>query len=203
MRKNLKQAVQRYYANHQLDNTQLEQLESILSQQTLPKKQTSWFMHHRRSLVAGLLLVFMVVGAGFFFSPFKLSHEQRIMEIAREVAKEHVHHKPLEVASHDFRVVQRYFDKLDFLPSKSRYFGSDSTLLGGRYCSIRSVTAAQIRYQSANTPAILYQAAYNPGDFGDIPSLADNGEPLTRYVNGIEVKLWVEKGLLMVTTQSH
>ena len=197
MKNTLKQSVQQYYEGQRLDQTQLDQLESIFLGKS-PKRKQKVLAQRRYGLVAGLLIAFAVI-AGLSGSPFRLTQDHHIREIASEVAKEHLRHKPLEVNSRDFSVVQNHFDKLDFLPSKSSHFGSENLLVGGRYCSILNVTALQIRYHTAT----LYQVAYDPDHFGQIPNLDDEAAPLIRNINGVQVQIWVENGLLMVVTRNN
>lgn len=133
--------------------------------------------------------------------------------IAKEVAKNHMKLKPLEVASPNFSKVSGYFGKghLDFKPVPSVFLAKNNVnkLLGARYCSIQSVTAAQIRYKNADGKFVtFYEVGYDADKFGDIPTFtALNSEPINsqktvpkvHYVNGMKVHIWVEKGLLMAS----
>lgn len=77
------------------------------------------------------------------------------------------------------------------------------TLQGGRYCSVQSVPAAQLRYRDgANQPITVYQAPYDAQRHGSLPS-RDLGEASLRlHSRGVEVELWTERGLLMATAVS-
>ncbi|MGB0847642.1 MAG: hypothetical protein ACPGSM_13005 [Thiolinea sp.] len=214
MKQPLKQSVRDHYQNQQLDAEQLDQLEQLINQSSItqPKEitpatnpTTSYGKQNTRRYIpawiaAAAASVLLAITLLFLYLP--QNNEQRIMAIAMEVAKEHLHQNPLEVNSNDFSTVQRYFSKLDFLPGISSRFGQARQLLGGRYCSIRNITAAQIRYANPGTPNTLYQVSYDPEHFGQIPDI-DKGETIiTRHVKGITLEMWVEKGLLMVGAKS-
>ena len=74
----------------------------------------------------------------------------------------------------------------------------NSTLIGGRYCSIEGVTAAQIRYQNEHGEiTTLYETAYKPSVFKGIPNVDQGEQPIIQYIDGYKVSLWMEKGLIM------
>lgn len=125
-----------------------------------------------------------------------------VAAIAEEVAKNHIKMKPLEVKSSALVDLQRYFDLLDFSPIRSGIAFTDKLLLGGRYCSIQGVTAAQLRYQTDESKSTLYEVVYDGAVFGKLPNI-DHGEvPIEHYSRGVAVKIWVEKGLLLVLAQN-
>ena len=120
--------------------------------------------------------------------------------IADEVAANHLKLKPMEVRGARIADVRDYFTELDFLPVQTRLPGaSDLELLGGRYCSVQGVTAAQLRLRQDEAAPLqtLYQAPYDPQRFGPVPNLDDGERPLTLGARGLEVQLWVEKGILV------
>lgn len=144
-----------------------------------------------------------------------LSQKQMIAAIANEVTKNHIKLKPLEVISHDFNRVRDYFTQLDFAPQLSSHFpqlsSSALTMTGGRYCSIQSETAAQLRYQTAadiksGTTAepswsTLYQTQYKPDTFGPLPQIERGESAIETYSRGLKVNIWVERQLLMVSVE--
>jgi len=144
------------------------------------------------------------------------SQQQMIAAIADEVTKNHIKLKPLEVTSQDFDTVRDYFTQLDFSPQVSRYFPKISsttlTMAGGRYCSIRSETAAQLRYLSSPQTSLtepsstkqwstLYQTQYNANTFGALPRVEQGQAPIKTYSRGLKVSIWVERQLLMVSVE--
>ncbi|MEC8428358.1 MAG: hypothetical protein VXZ35_08030, partial [Pseudomonadota bacterium] len=93
----------------------------------------------------------------------------------------------------------QYFTELDFSVAQSaRFSDRNQTLLGARYCSIKGITAAQIRYDNPEgNPITLYEVGYDPGTFGQLPALEDNEPPMQITTQGVKVSLWTESGLLM------
>ena len=194
MKPNLKPLVRKHYTEHGLTLEQLDTLESIYTDTFEPPVSPR---HYRAWLAGSAAMLTLAASLVFFFMPH--NHESQILAIASEVAKEHLHQNPLGIRSQNFQSVQNYFRQLDFRPNVSRRFGHAETLLGGRYCSIRTITAAQIRYQANNRTSTLYQVSYNPEYFGPMPDISQGESPLVRQVKGTQIEMWVEKGLFMVS----
>jgi hypothetical protein len=101
--------------------------------------------------------------------------------------------------------IRRYFTDLEFVPAESSLLASaDLELLGGRYCSVQSVPAAQLRVTSpgSNSLQTLYQTEYRKDIFGPLPVLENGEAPVTVNVKGITVRIWVEKGLLFALAEA-
>ena len=130
--------------------------------------------------------------------------QQLMMDIAHEVVENHLKLKPLDVKTQSIATLHQFFTQLDFSPVNSQLLTpafalTESAMLGGRYCSIKGQTAAQLRYQPTNQNiSTLYQVAYDPELFGSIPNLESGGSPHELFLKGLKVSLWSEKGLLMV-----
>lgn len=119
--------------------------------------------------------------------------------IASEVVHNHIRLKPMEVASNHLSVVGDYFEKLDFSPVESDYIKKMSmSLIGGRYCSIQGITAAQLRYVDPknNHLATVYQGHFDPSQHSDLPDVDQKEAPIERISKGVHVEIWVEKGIL-------
>lgn len=129
---------------------------------------------------------------------------QRLAQaIAEEVAGNHLKARPLELMSRDMGEVQAFFTALDFKPiNSSRQSAADGDLLGGRYCSIQGVSAAQLRFQSADAGDThsLYQTVWSEAKFGGLPVLDHGASPLTAYARGMAVQIWVERGVVFAKT---
>lgn len=159
------------------------------------------------AIAASLLL--LVMGLWWQFPDFFSRGEtgDSVREIAMEVVKNHLKLKPLEVETSSMVEVQHFFNQLDFLPQRSttlaqRFLLGDGAMLGGRYCSIKGVTAAQLRYRgSTKEISTLYEVGYDPLVFGVIPDVIAGEVPLDIVVKGLQVSLWKEQGLLMVLVQ--
>lgn len=130
-------------------------------------------------------------------------------QIAKEVVKNHIKLKPLDIQTQSITDIQQFFTQLDFSPVSSQQLvnpllqshGGPTAhqLLGGRYCSIKGVSAAQLRYQqNDNALSTLYQVGYDAKLFGDMPISEQDQPPQNLFVHGLMVSLWVEKDLLMV-----
>ena len=105
--------------------------------------------------------------------------------MAAEIAKNHNNQLAMEIKSSDYREVRTKLDRIPFsmkLPEKKMRI--EFTLVGGRYYSIQTELAAQLRLSDNTTgaPYTLY-----------ITKLTDSLCQLksaTRIVKGVEVKLW-------------
>jgi hypothetical protein len=125
--------------------------------------------------------------------------------IALEVAHNHIKLKPLDVETDSMDGIRHYFTELEFVPAESTLLANaDLKLLGGRYCSIQSVPAAQLRITSPDGDHLqtLYQTEYRKDVFGTLPVLENGDAPVTVNVKGITVRIWVEKGLLFAQVHS-
>ena len=119
--------------------------------------------------------------------------------IADEVAANHLKLKPMEVKGGDFGEIRGFFTELDFAPQQTRLADvAGLGLVGGRYCSVQGVTAAQLRLRSEDAAGLqtLYQARYDPRRFGPLPNLDEGEQPLLLSARGLQVSLWLEKGVL-------
>lgn len=201
----LKDSVKQHYAQQRLDDEQLAVLEGMFETKKIAVAPVSKGNQGGVKALFGIgalaaSLVLVVAMLLLTYLPEKQS--ARVVAIATEVAEEHLKQNPLEVSSHDFTVVQNYFQKLDFLPSAPGYLGDTQHVLGGRYCSIQTVPAAQIRYKSGQKTT-LYQVAYDVQQFGEMPDVGKGEQPITQTVKGVSVKIWVEQGIMMVSAESE
>ncbi|MGB5297494.1 MAG: hypothetical protein WBN48_02050, partial [Thiogranum sp.] len=80
---------------------------------------------------------------------------------------------------------------------------SNLELLGGRYCSIQSVPAAQLPVSALHKPGLqtLHQSEYRKDVVGPLPVLENGDVPVEVNVKGFTVRIWVEKGLLFALTE--
>lgn len=197
MNKPLKQSVRNHLESYSLDEAQLHKLESLTKQAApISTRQFTIFPFAVAGAVAALLLT-------FFLTPLILDQNDVRERIAMEVVTNHIKLRPLEIETSSIDDIRGYFKKLDFMPVNSRLvdqFGLE--IIGGRYCSLQGITAAQLRVKKpdSNTVQTLYQTEYKKNVFKDIPVLEDGDAPVDIYVKGIKVKIWVEKGLLFALT---
>ena len=197
----LKQQVQNQMDQVQLDSSQFAALEKLMAnsnQKGTKESRRPWV-----PLAAAGMFLFALVTA---FMALQLTKDQLLtmpQQIAEEVVNNHLNLKPLEVKTGSINAVRGYFTKLDFMPVESSLQALNNLqLIGGRYCSLQGITAAQLRMKQGENLQTLYETEYLPDVFGDIPSLENDEAPLVVYAKGIKVKVWVEKGLLFALTDS-
>ena len=213
--KPINEALKRHYDSKSLSESQLNQL---LSMQTAAveapeaadgdeaRKQTSLaintatksglsrlfsgFHSYRYAFYATActLLVCLVV---IFSLIDQTTLSQRTID---EIAYNHKKDMPIEIASSSIDDIRQYLNKLSFpIISPSALSQSNWQFLGGRYCSINGKLAAQLKIKNLTDNSIytLYQASTKAG----IEKLGET--QLTGMVDGVEVSIWREKGLLL------
>lgn len=200
MKHDLKNSVKSYVESRQLSEEQLDSLLGMVNTQKEVKPKRS-----RPMLRIAVVMASILIAAGVLWNiGIKQQPEVSIL-IAEEVVHNHLKMKPLEVNSHSMQDMRAYFSKLDFaLRGSSLIASGNLQLLGGRYCSIQGVTAAQLRLQDQQTGELetLYEAPYNNELFQELPDLQKGQTPKRHYINGIGVDIWVDKGILFARTFS-
>lgn len=187
---------------NKLNHLQIQHIEASKSTSNRFKHWINKLASLPKVSIAGILLV---LGISTFFLNQQLQHQQMIYEIAQETAKNHLKMKPLEVKSGGLFDVRAYFGALDFSPVSSSIITQQDTfsLIGGRYCSIQGETAAQLRYINPEGEyKTLFETAYDKQKFQGLPNVDEGGNPILIQTQGIEVQIWIEKGLVMVSTSS-
>lgn len=200
----LNDAINRQLAQEMLDARQLQQLMGM-QQAVLDDGADHAGRNGRRLWLSGMAvcatLVLSIVLAWQTIAPSSIDYTQ---DIALEVVQNHLKLKPLDISSDSMSEIQGFFTQLDFSPVSSgllasRFALSEQSMLGGRYCSIKGITAAQLRYRrGADDLSTLYEVAYDSSAFGPMPSIDQGESPRELFLKGLKVSLWVEKGLLMV-----
>jgi hypothetical protein len=194
MKPNLKQSVIEHLESVRLDDARLDELEAL---QRRPTKRNWWRSHSLQLFAAACLLVPVAV------SWLPLEQPNMLHEIAEEAALNHLAQQPLEVFGTTVAELDSHFDQLGFRLVESLAPAKGANLLGGRYCSLQGVTAAQLRRQDAQgRTQTLYQVPYQPVTMGKLPDPALGEQPRTLQVRGLNVDLWVERGLLFVLTRN-
>ncbi|MDH5447229.1 MAG: hypothetical protein OEY52_16895 [Gammaproteobacteria bacterium] len=202
MKKPLKESLVTKMKEHNLSTEQLVQLQATIAKQK-PSEKT--FTAGRLRLTAMLASVFAIALLIGILMPFddKKVPESMLQQIANEVVKNHLHLKPLEVHTNNLDGLIHYFTQLDFLLRPSREVSAfKENLLGGRYCSLKGITAAQLRLINPDSQQTdtLYQTEYRKNIFGDMPDIDKGQSPRIAWSRGVKVKVWVEKGLLFAMT---
>lgn len=202
LKKPLKQQLRKQLKQIQLNSSQLSALEKRIEN---TDQTTGWQEVNRRwyLLTVASAAIFAVL-AVFFISQIHEDNAGNLaQQIAEEVASNHLKLKPLEVKAGSINAVRGYFTKLDFVPIESQLPVLDNLqLMGGRYCSLQGITAAQLRMKQGRNVQTLYQTEYIPEIFGDLPHIEKGEQPIVVYAKGIKVEIWVEKGLLLAVTDA-
>lgn len=201
MKTPLNEALRAHTESQQLNETQLQELHD-LQQQYQPaddsRKHRGWFV-----AAAASLLIVLVAG---LVQRYPVSTQQDLVaEIAAEVVGNHLHMKPLEIEGREIASIRSYFTRLDFEPLESRYLvDTGLDLLGGRYCSLQGVTAAQLRFKNLGSDNLhtLYQVGYDPAIFKALPNTDEGEQPISVFSKGVKVTIWTEKGLLLALTEA-
>lgn len=197
----LRHQVRRHLEARSLNPHQLTQLQGTLARQSSGAGR-QWRRAPGLAAVAALVAVlsFAVMS---WVGP-RTADPDLLLRIADEVAANHLHTKPLEVRTGSLAELRRYFGRLDFKPAETRQRDPDLQLLGGRYCSLQGVAAAQLRLRNPATGTVetLYQAQYKPRVFGVLPHLEKGEAPAVVHARGIEVRIWVERGLVFAATRA-
>lgn len=195
-----KQAVQHHIDEVNLSEGQLNQLKAIMDTSDETDTQNKlWFGWLSIATVAVFFLMF-TVSTWVVDQPTNM-----VQRIAEEVVHNHLKLKPLEVKTDSIDGVRQYFSKLDFMPIDSALVNDPSlSLIGGRYCSLQGLTAAQLRLKEDTNKTIqtFYQTEYREEVFGYLPHISQGEKPVETYVKGIKVKIWVEKGLVFALTEA-
>ena len=160
-------------------------------------RQRSWFWTLAAIVALGIGSVFVL-----FASP---SGDSLPESIAEEVVRNHLKRKPLDVEVASVDDARGAFDKLDFALVESGDLNQSSEMLGGRYCSLLGAPAAQLRFRTHLTGSVdtVYQVPYDAERFGKLPNAEHAEAPLRTYARGIEVTIWVEKGIVFARTHDR
>lgn len=161
----------------------------------------------RRWLAAGVAALVVAVVAGTFQALDRQrsgSGERLLVAIAEEVAANHLKLKPLEVEGTDLATVLDYFTMVDFQPVASPRLGRENeTLLGGRYCSIQGVTAAQLRYESPDGRlSTWYEGTLPEESLASLPDVTAGASPARFNIRGMDVAIWREHGLVFAEART-
>ncbi len=198
---NLKKVIREHVEKQALSESQLESLMQIQNPNSETEKQAAKKQFRWIAIAA----VFVVAFANVFY--FSMSPELTLdQRIGSEVAKNHINLKPLEIETSSMQAIRGFLTELDFMPMESALLaGSSKRLIGGRYCSIQGITAAQLRLKDDQSGQVqsLYQTVYDKKVFSGLPQLEENKKPVTVYSKGLAVDIWVEKGILFALTKEN
>ncbi|MFD2178262.1 hypothetical protein [Veronia pacifica] len=172
----LKKKMVNYYSGINLTNEQIEEL-------TSPRMEKS-----RYPMLAYTFASVLLILCVFFFTT-----KNTLLSVTEEIAYNHKTNMQIEVASESLSEISLHLNRLDFSLINTTFFENDKwRLIGGRYCSIGGKIAAQLKVFNITEQKTytFYQAK--------IPSnLNIERERKTLHVDGVDVTLWRENGLLL------
>jgi hypothetical protein len=193
---NLDQRIREYYGKQSLSAGALARLKQLVRASApaegSPARLKSWV------IIAALCSAVAAVGVItlLVLSLSKSTRDDVARLTAAEVAADHQKQFAVEYPAADVAQLRAQMSKLDFsLALPRRFQDGGHRLLGGRYCSVRGQIAAQLRLADAHGHACTLYVV-RPVDA--LASVRDG-----RFeVNGCQVELWQEDGLLMVLARS-
>jgi len=192
-----KQLVRDHIENQKLSQQQLSSLQELGTKyQADHEKETP----KKWAVTLGITASFMLLL--FVHTTYNnINREKLITATSHELALNHLKLKPLDISTSAFTQLQRYFTQLDFVPSQS-HLTERLKLIGGRYCSVSGITAAQLRYINEESQlTTVYQVPYNKEDFYWVPEVGKDDAPLKRSANGLHIRFWREKGLVFASVK--
>ena len=204
MRQPLKQAIRNRFEDIELSESQLDELAARFAAEApaAPARKPAWW---QMPAIAASILVLAI--GGLFGTQVYQSHQDRVLlqAIAGEVADNHLKLKPLEVQGGDLPSVLGYFRDLDFqlLASPRITANSGDRLLGGRYCSIQGIDAAQLRVVAGDgTLSTWYEATLPPDKLTRVPDLDAGERPAEFVVRGVDIRIWQESGVVFAEARA-
>jgi len=185
VKRTLKESTREHYQKFELPPAQLDHLNQLQRGPKSRERSQLWFKFSFAAMAVSVLLLSLFLFRGT---------ESIAGKIAEEIAYNHNKNIQLEIKTSSIDDIQNFLSKIDFTLIQSKYLPAGNwELVGARYCSIQGKLAVlmKLKNQSEGKTQTLYQVPY-PEDF------KKNGpKPLETYVNGVQVKLWREKGLLL------
>lgn len=197
----LKSSLKNRLEEESLTDSEIKALQDLAKRTTKHKwsliSLPDWLYPALGGLVAGLMVMM------FSFPTINNSAHDTHQRIAHEVLTNHLHVKPLDVSTNSIAQVQATMDRLNFNPKLSKHLPStQATLIGGRYCTLQGVIAAQLKLLMPTGEVITYyEAAYDKSRFGKLPKAENKEQPILVKENGFTMRMWQESDLVMVTAQ--
>jgi hypothetical protein len=202
-RKPINQHLQDNLAGVRLSEEQLSALKALQETEHYYQSATAKTKVRKFSLPASSIYLHGMVACVVFFLSFILFAQPTDLaeDISHEVVSNHILLKPLEVKSSDMGTIKNHLVELKFNPIVSKVFNEmHGRLLGGRYCSIKRALAVQLRYDTGNgKSSTLYETSYHPKKFSFLPNIDKGEKPLEHQLQGLRVRLWIEKGLVLAS----
>ncbi len=143
----------------------------------------------RAWLAAAAAVLLAAVGLGLSMRPPAIDPQAEA--VCREIASHHLHRLEPEFRADSMEELAAAMQKLDFALTPPALLAEEGLrIVGGRYCAVRGRLAAELTLVDARGQSVTLCVARYDASLGVIPTA-----PMV--VDGLRVRAWVEKGLLM------
>ena len=168
--------IKEYYQKQTLPEENLQAMQP--PEDTSQPSQWPWLLPLAAAAVA-LLAIFLWAE---LMKPSRLPQA-----VASEIVKNHTAQLAMEISSSDYQKVAAKLDRIKFsLTPPSGEFSRQFTLIGGRYCSIQTELAAQLRVRE-NTTGKMHTLYITPLTI-DLGALKET----TQAIKEVKVRFWTE-----------
>lgn len=184
----LDEALRRHYAELTLDGASLREIRSTTERSFASPHPGGVVRRGRGPLV--VMAVACLLLLAFWIGERRAASRVTDLVVA-EIALNHAKALDPDVLGDHPASVGASMTKLDFVPvDPERGLDPDDRTLGGRYCSLNGAIASQFRLVDAQGRRLtLYQVR----DQGDLKRVRETEV----FVDGLRVRIWREKGLLL------
>lgn len=186
----LKQAVRFHFFGRALSTEKLRKLDPYRIQ---TGTTGGWGILRNRRTRTVLIAVAASLILVLPFGIFELHQKQMQDQIVEEMVYNHFKQLKPEINTSSLESLQNYFSGLEFQLVQSSFLPPNEwKVLGGRYVYVQGQLAVLMRVQHKGTGTIcsFYQVPVPKG----FSATTDVEE---RYLKGVKVKMWCEKGVLM------
>lgn len=179
--KNLEQELKNYYRSKRLDSHRITAMQASVHEMQRTRHSVSYLIP-----IAAVILLTIGVGLWLHISTDSVTHQ-----VVAEIGHNHRQHGALVVESDQYAVVQAALTELDF-PIRPRRdeFVQDFVLVGGKYCTIQGLQAAQLKLNHSKSQ-IIHTLYVLP--MGDNIKDVESGVYET---NDVQVELWTDRMLV-------
>jgi hypothetical protein len=173
----LKNTVKEHFEKPSLNERQFDSLLQL-------QEEAKWYhqIKYTMPIAASFVLVLLMT-----LTNFMGSNKSTLQLIADEVIYNHKKNLPSEFLVDNMSGLNTRLLKLDFKVIDSPSLASYD-VIGGRYCSIQGLTAAQIKIKEKGIVSTLYQSNFLDVDKKQLP--------YTARLDGVMVKVWIENNTL-------
>lgn len=201
----LKDGVVELFEDVQLDRERLQHLRALApgNEASETGNGRPAVLSRRRWLTMAASLA--AVGTLGLWASRRETYTGHIQMLADEVAYNHLVHGAaaggkLDASGSTLDVLRPTFASIGFAlqDATADTALTDATLLGGRFCSVMTAAAVQLRYTSPRGEVSVCQTRFDPMRHGDVPDLAvARGEPVVLHTRGVRVSLAHRAGVLI------